>query len=92
MPVVAIDREPERSLLPPETLIPGTRVRDIATPGGKVGIWKAEPEALAAKLDELVESPHLVQQLSWDADKRAAELSWEVLGPRWQQMLVDVME
>lgn len=90
MPVVALDREPERSMLPPETLIPAQRGRDLRTLGGDIDVWRADFHDLAQKIDELATNPDMVQRLSLDADARAAKISWDALGPRWQKTLAEL--
>lgn len=90
LPVVALDRAPEKGLLPPETLIPGKRIDEFATSGGTIGLWDADPRDLARKIDELAADDALVSRLSRDADQRARSLSWDVLGPRWREVLEDV--
>lgn len=87
MPVIALDKEPERSMLPAEGLVPAYRARDLHVIGGEIGLWDARPPDLAAKLTELWSSPELVEHLSRESDRRAEALSWDTLGPRWRRTL-----
>jgi len=90
MPVIALDREPERSMLPLESLVPANRARDLKVSGGVVGLWDANPVDLAQRIAQFASDPELVRRLSRDADARASELSWERLLPRWQKLLEEV--
>lgn len=89
LPVIALNREPERGLLPPESLVPATRIDEFPTSGGTIGLWDADPKDLARTIDEFADDA-LVSRLSRDADRRAEALSWDVLGPRWREVLEDV--
>lgn len=87
MPVIALDREPERSMLPPESLV-RCHVHDtIRTFGGDVEVFTAKPERVAKKMEELAHDTDLVKHLSKDADARASRMSWDVLGPKWWETL-----
>jgi glycosyltransferase involved in cell wall biosynthesis len=87
MVVVATDRMPERFDLPPEGLVPVASTRMHHYPGGDVAIESADSHALAAKMDELVENPTLVERLSGASDEWAESISWDTLLPQWEALL-----
>lgn len=90
MPVIALDREPERSMLPKESLIPATMIRMLKVSGGEVPLYNAKPALLAQRMREFQDNPRLVRSLSLDADERAQAISWSVLKPRWEEVLAGV--
>lgn len=90
MPVIALDREPERDWLPPETLVPTTLGRKARMMGGDVHVFDADPQALAEVIDTLASSPALVSELSEYSNQVASQWSWEELGPKWRELLESV--
>lgn len=90
MPIIALDRIPERDWLPETSLIPVTSTLPKRMLGGSVEVAAADPVSLAEKIDELASSPALVADLSEASDELAQGWSWEVLGPRWRELLESV--
>ena len=88
--IVATAREPERFALPPEGLVPLASTRMHRYPGGDTPIDSCDPKDLAAKIDELVETPALVERLSRASDAYADSISWDRLLPRWEALLQQV--
>lgn len=84
MPVIALDREPERSLLPEESVMPARRARDMKVISGHVGWYDADPRQLARKIDELARDDALVTRMSKEADEYAESISWERLAPTYR--------
>lgn len=89
--VIAADREPERFVLPPECLIPAGVTETRRYPGGDIEVESADPHALAERIDELVETPALVERLSRASDAYAESISWDRLLPQWEALLERVM-
>lgn len=89
--VLAADREPERFDLPAECLIPLAETRSHRYPGGDILIESADPKVLAERIDELVETPALVERLSQVSDVYAESISWDRLLPQWEALLERVM-
>ncbi|MGH2652416.1 MAG: glycosyltransferase, partial [Actinomycetota bacterium] len=87
MPVVGLDRLPERELLPAELRVPARVSAVLQTPGGSVNVWDAQPEDLAKVVTWLTEDDDAVRRLSQDSDRRASEVSWGILEPRWRGVL-----
>lgn len=85
MPVIALGREPEWGILPPESFIPARRARDMKVVSGHCGWYDADPRHLAAKIDELAGDDALVARLSKEADEYAESISWERLGPAYRE-------
>jgi glycosyltransferase involved in cell wall biosynthesis len=87
MPVIALDVEPQRSILPPQALIPATPGHYWRMKGGTLPVHNANPRELAAKMDELSQDPGLVRSLSRASDAYAARISWDALLPTWRATL-----
>lgn len=85
MPVIALDREPERSILPEESFIKARRARDMKVISGNVGWYDADPRYLAAKIDELAGDDSLVTRMSKEADEYADSISWDRLAPAYRE-------
>lgn len=79
MPVIALDRHPERGILPPESFIRARRARDMKVVSGQCGWYDADPRHLAAKIDELARDDALVTRMSKEADEYADSISWDRL-------------
>lgn len=91
MPVVVLDRDPERDLLPADALIAARPVRRLKVQSGEIQWWDASPRTLAAKLDELIEDEALVERLSKEADAYAESISWERLLPSYVGMFESLL-
>lgn len=85
MPVIAIDREPERSWGGVVT-VPGYRTRDLRAQCGTIECLGCDPQDLARMIDHLAEDPDAVQQLSRDADAHAETISWDTMLPRYMAL------
>lgn len=90
LPVIALDREPERGELPSEALVPARRSAVIPTQGGPVGIWTCDPRMLAVKIDRLATDGEFVERLSRAADQRSDRIAWSRLKPRYLAALGSV--
>lgn len=90
MPVVSLDVEPQNRFLPKESLVKAYRERDLKCQVGPVERFMCRGADLGAKLDELARNPALVSSLSEQANETAQGLSWEVLGPRFVEVLSDL--
>lgn len=87
MPVVTLDREPERGFIPDEMRIPSTHHRTIRTQGGPVEVSTGEPGELAAKVHQLARNPEMVTEMSRRMRDWAESISWEVLRPQFRELL-----
>lgn len=86
MPVVSLDVEPQRAFLPPESLVPAHRQREIRCQAGYIECHDTDPSLIARKIDELAGDDALVEHLSKEADAYAHSISWEVMGPRYREL------
>lgn len=87
MPVIALDREPENQLLPPESLVPAEVRHRARMQIGMVDIYQTNPQLLAAIINRFASDPSLVERLSRDANVVAQSLSWDTLKPRYLECL-----
>lgn len=61
----------------------------IATPGGEIDVFDADPRQLAQRLNELADDPATVAALQAESRAWAAEHTWEVLIPLYRQRLAE---
>lgn len=87
MVVIALDREPERSILPAESLVPAYVKLQRDLQPGPVDIYSCNPVDLAGMMDRLYEDDELVRKLSEASNQIAESISWDVLGPEYQRLL-----
>lgn len=83
MPVIMTDISPNNALLPKNWLIPAVMVNQF-TPRTVVDIYGAEPQALAAKIDEFYnfnESQMRFENIT--AGDLAKTISWDTLKPKY---------
>lgn len=92
MAILAVNREPERAILPPESLIPAHHGREAIFQCGLVPLDDANPAELAAAIDHLTEHPEIVARLSGASDAYARGISWDVLGPEWKALIERVAD
>jgi len=85
--ILAGNREPERSILPAEALVPVVAGREATFQGGTFRLEDVTPQGLAAAIDRLVEDPGIISRLSEASNRCASGIDWEVLRPRWLDML-----
>jgi glycosyltransferase involved in cell wall biosynthesis len=85
--ILAGDREPESSILPPEALMPVVNGRETSFQGGMFRLEDVRPQDLAAGIDWLVEDPGAVARLSEASNRYAESIAWPVLLPRWLDLL-----
>lgn len=87
MPVVTLDREPERGFIHDEMRIPATHHRTIRTQGGPIDVSAGKCDQLAGKMLELARNPALVAEMSKRMRDWAESISWEVLRPQFRELL-----
>jgi glycosyltransferase involved in cell wall biosynthesis len=86
MPALMPNVSPNGSLLPPSMLVPVERARPgrtFACQSGRLQLADADPAALAARIDELVDDPAQVRVLSAMADQVAERLAWPNVLPAY---------
>lgn len=79
MPIISTDLEPQRSWLSPDCLVPAVNPRPARMIGGQFKVYSAESRRIAAKIDQLAQSPELVEKLSRLSDEWAESISWQKL-------------
>jgi len=87
--LVVSDVDPQNGFVPPAGRVPCTRRRRFLTQGGAVDAWQADPRALAAKIDELVDDRVLLADLCAASDRYAASISWGRLKGDWLRLLAE---
>lgn len=90
MPVIALQREPESSILPPSTLVRANPWMSLRMPGGQITCYQCAPGNLAFRIKELAATPSLVEAASRAADAYAESISWTQLKPQWESVLTQV--
>lgn len=85
LPVVMTDLHPQNDFLPAAALVKAWRARQVMTKM-MIDVHETESHVLAARIDELVESPTLVRELSEHNDLMAERISWENLKPVYQRI------
>ncbi len=87
MPMIVTDREPERSVLPPECQVRAPRKRSAPAQSGRMEVLQPDARSLALRMDALVSSPELVARLSDASDAYASSISWDALADRFRAVL-----
>jgi hypothetical protein len=88
MLVVATDARPQSQWLSRELLVPAKAGREACMKGGKVRVHEPSARGLATVLDRLCDASETeVGLLSDEVAAHAHEVSWDVLGPAWQEVL-----
>lgn len=90
IPIIALDRVPERDwggVLP----LPARAKGRIPTKGGMIELYNANPAHLLQTMQRLADNPHEVAEASCAADAYASTISWDVMLPRWQDFLREVV-
>lgn len=91
LPVIALDRDPERQW-PGVVGVPCRLARQIRMQPGNVGSYDAGARDYARAIDQLAAEPARMAALSDDADRHAASISWDAMVPRWQDLLAAARE
>lgn len=86
MPVLALDRDPERTW-PGVWTIPAAPTKHLRTHAGPIDWYDASPRELAGAIDHLATHPEIVADLSTAADAHAETISWDTMLPRWHRMI-----
>lgn len=91
MPVVMTNICPQSEFLPPSSLVsaPVTKSVMVKTP---IEIHEVNQTELAAKVNELADSPNLVSFLSEQSREIAQTISWTRLAPVYRQVFEAVMD
>jgi glycosyltransferase involved in cell wall biosynthesis len=87
MAVLAANREPERSMLPPESLVKIHYRQPVHFQPGVVEIDVIAPDVLAAAMRGLMDDPGLVARLSDASRAYACSIAWPRLLPAWTDLL-----
>lgn len=82
---------PQNTFLREESLIPTASVKTLYT-RMDLPSHRADPKQLAERIDYLCEHPSLVEDLSNFSNERAAELSWEVMTPKYLQLFEEICD
>ncbi len=90
MPVIALDRDPERSW-PGVHTIPARSGQRLHSHSAPLDAMNADPSALAQAMVRLATDDRLMSELSEAADQRAAAISWEVMVPRYLRLFAEVL-
>lgn len=91
MPVIMPDIEPNNGWLPAEWLVPA-RCHRWFMAKAQIDVHATDPQALAAKIDQFAMDPRMYQRAKNKAAQLATSLSWDVLKPRYEQVLTSVLE
>lgn len=79
MPVIMPDISPNRGFLPSSWLVPAEKIAEF-TPRTTVGVYAADPKALAAKIDEFFEmTPREMEVENILAGNLAHSISWPTM-------------
>lgn len=87
MPVIMPDISPNNQFLPPNWLLPATKINEF-TPRTVIDIYDVSPVALAAKIDQfytMSESAMWFENIK--ADDLAQTISWQALKPEYERVL-----
>lgn len=87
MPAIMTDISPNNSFLPHDWLVPAS-IKNQFRPRTTVNIYGADPQALAAKIDEF----YLLDQFQMEvqshvANQIAGSISWEAMKPKYEKAL-----
>lgn len=91
MPVIMTDLCPQNEFLSPDSLIPAALSKSVFTKTS-IDVHEVNQNALAAKIDELVDNPNLVSSLSEQSGELAQTISWKRLAPVYQEVFEAVMD
>ena len=86
MPVIMPNIDPNNTWLPPDWLVKATEAGTFQAKQ-PVTYYRTDPEALAAKIDQLATDPDFYYGSCKHAQMVAYSLSWPVLKPRYEQCL-----
>ena len=59
---------------------------------GKNGFVVWTDDEMYSRLGQLLESPGLVEQMGRAGVKMAGEWTWDLIAPRWEGRIIDVLE
>lgn len=90
MPVIALDRDPERSW-GGVTCVAAHRERSLGAQSGPLESFGCRPPLIASAIDRLASRPDLVTQLSMAANDHAAAISWDVVALRYLEALAALL-
>lgn len=89
LPVIALDRKPENTWLPRQSVVRANRWGRFRTQGGQVNVYTTHANLIAEKVTELHNDPELVASLSLQARQYAESISWERLKGEFAGLLRD---
>lgn len=89
LPVIATERDPERSW-PGVVTVPIARSRLLRTHAQTITSESCDPLALADTINCLASSPDEVAALSSAADERAQAISWQTMTPEYLRLFAQV--
>lgn len=92
MPVIALNREPERSILMPESLVPARVQTRSRCQAGELEIWGTDPRHLAKVIDRFATDPGLVVRASDWSIQQAERISWKKLLPRYRKVFEGLLQ
>lgn len=92
IPVLMTDCSPQSSFLPPEMRLGCYRGGTLRSQLGPIQTYDATPMGIAQRIDELVNNPEQVAQLSKEADRLAESISWETMRGKYKQAFEDAIE
>lgn len=90
MPVITLDREPERSwggVLPVAAQVN----RRLRTQAGPIDCYTAHYDPLVEAIERLAAEPDQVAALSARADEHARSISWEAVKPRYLELFAGLL-
>lgn len=87
IPTISLDLDPQCTWIPDDGLIACVGQEMVRMKGGMIAVYDADPHMLAAKINELVANPDLVERLSENALGWADQISWDALLPEYQKVL-----
>jgi glycosyltransferase involved in cell wall biosynthesis len=88
LPIIALNREPENTVLPPAALVDCSVDIQMESQCGLIDVYSADPRKLAAKINELLENTDdFVPQLSHSSLSYAESLKWANLVGKYQEAL-----
>ena len=87
MPVISLDIAPQNEFLPEHWLIPAT-LKEQTMVKTMIDVYDADPQVLAAKIDEFADS--LIMVDSAIADAISSEKSWTVMLPKYIQLMEEL--
>jgi len=83
---------PNLDVLPPEWLVPAKRAGEFVT-RSMIGIYAADVEALAAKIDALCSlGPRQAAAVYHQARELGQGISWRAMAPTYRRLIDDVAQ